>query len=480
MQAEGSHEIRDEAEISRDFHNWLLSFLTIFPQYQSTDLYLVGESYSGLYIPWIAEHIIKYQKQTPNTFQINLKGIACGNGVIDFWLQIKSYATYAYYHGLIPLGVKESADNLWTLCIQKTLGDIKHPHGYLADCGLFDFVLAAAGQPNQYNTATFNPYTNIIGNTSVFNTFMNDPEIQEAIHVRGYNVPGINFKISPHPNDDGDPMPFYYADDRGRNPHSHSDDDIAQDDDSDDFFYGPADDDGGIKTQDDYQKITNKKRKLYGISEDGYFEPARWSVCHEKITDVLFQYDHPKTSVPALQFVSKYIKVMLYSGELDLNCNIVGTLAVLEANHWLGTNFNTATRGLWRNNGDVAGEYYKLTPDVENIHGYTGLGSFSFMVVRNAGHLVPYDQPANALNMLDRFINDLSFIDTPLPSDISYSSDSTANDDTLESFDQSSSDYSYDHHYIIIPLLMIMIGFFGFYFYGNRKRGVRSVGYEVI
>ena len=276
IQAAGSKQIRDEAEIAHDFHNWYLSFLTIFREYQESALYIAGESYAGAYIPWIAEHIVKYQLKNPSDFRINLRGVAIGNGVIDLFMQTKSYAEYSYYHGLIPWGVKLRANDMLALCEQKALGDIKHPHGYLSDCNIFSFVLAAAGQPNQYNTGTFKPYTNIIGNTSTFAYFMNDPIVQEAIHVRGYNIPGINFDASPIPNDDGAGTPFY-ADDRGKDPHN-GDDVRSADDDADDTFYGPMDDDGGLR-DDDYQTIAQvtAKRQLYSSGESrNYFEPSHW------------------------------------------------------------------------------------------------------------------------------------------------------------------------------------------------------------
>ncbi len=70
--------------------------------------------------------------------------------------------------------------------------------------------------------------------------------------------------------------------------------------------------------------------------------------------------DHPTTAVPVLQFLSDFsthyslnpikaskrhhsssssssttnIRVLLYSGEFDLNCNTLGTLHTLEANIW--------------------------------------------------------------------------------------------------------------------------------------------------
>ena len=56
----------------------------------------------------------------------------------------------------------------------------------------------------------------------------------------------------------------------------------------------------------------------------------------------------------------------------------------------------------------MAGEYFTID-DV-----------FSFLIVRNSGHLLPMDIPATALEMLRRFLFHLSFASIPLPSEISY------------------------------------------------------------
>ena len=52
----------------------------------------------------------------------------------------------------------------------------------------------ASGRPNEYNTATFISYDALFSPTGPFSRFFNDPEIQTILHVRGYNLPGVNFK----------------------------------------------------------------------------------------------------------------------------------------------------------------------------------------------------------------------------------------------------------------------------------------------
>jgi hypothetical protein len=53
---------------------------------------------------------------------------------------------------------------------------------------------------------------------------------------------------------------------------------------------------------------------------------------------------------------SHAIRVMLYSGEFDLNCNTLGTLHTLEANKWRNRHWSSADRSLWKVGDDVAGE----------------------------------------------------------------------------------------------------------------------------
>ena len=68
-----------------------------------------------------------------------------------------------------------------------------------------------------------------------------------------------------------------------------------------------------------------------------------------------------------------------------------------------------AERGLWRtDDGDVGGEYFHFDE------------VFSFLIVRNSGHLLPMDQPAVALAMLTRFLNNESFADQSLPKESFY------------------------------------------------------------
>eukprot|EP01038_Epipyxis_sp_PR26KG_P004454 gene4454-6299_t len=344
--------IRSEAQIAQDFHNFLLSFFKIFPELATAEVSITGESYAGFYVPWIAEHIVRTQSKAETSPEfdvykknlINLKGAAIGNGVMDYFHQEPSYAEYAYTHGLIPLGAKQKFDSDWQDCVEKVEASSKKlTRGSFDKCHMMSKVLGAAGNPNEYNTATFQAYP-FISSDDVFTQFFNDPHIQTIIHVRGNNIPGINF-----------------------------------------------------------QTIKSKTN-----SENYYEPPNGWQVCNDDINSQMTA-DHPVTAVPTLKYLTENgIRVMLYSGEFDMNCNTLGTLHTLEANHWLGQPWSHAKRYLWKFNGDVAGEYFSINE------------LMTFLIVRNSGHLFPMDLPAIALDMITRFVDHSSFRDVELPNEESY------------------------------------------------------------
>ncbi|CAE7760255.1 unnamed protein product, partial [Symbiodinium microadriaticum] len=175
---------------------------------------------------------------------------------------------------------------------------------------------------------------------------MNDPDVQTTLNTRGKNVPGINFQLE-----------------------------------------------------------EGKGSGAVDLST-GEFIPGRWAACNDEINNEM-RRDHPVSVIPALKDITKHIRVLLYSGEFDLNCNFIGTLNTLEDNLWDGRQWKEASRALYVVDGDGRGMHYQL-------------GKLSFLIVKNSGHLLPMDQPAVALDMISRFLEDESFADLPLPTADKY------------------------------------------------------------
>ncbi|KAK9765664.1 hypothetical protein K7432_005832 [Basidiobolus ranarum] len=91
------------------------------------------------------------------------------------------------------------------------------------------------------------------------------------------------------------------------------------------------------------------------------------------------------------------IRVLVYAGDADFICNWYGNKAWAMELDWSGKKkFNNAKDTNWTVHGEPAGE-------VRTAKGLT------FLRVFEAGHMVPYDQPENALDMINRWIQKSKF-----------------------------------------------------------------------
>jgi len=92
-------------------------------------------------------------------------------------------------------------------------------------------------------------------------------------------------------------------------------------------------------------------------------------------------------------------KVLLYSGQLDVIIGAALTERFLPTIKWPGAEgFANSKKILWQVDNEVAG--YANTYE-----------NFSYVIVRNGGHILPADQPKPCLDMINRFIKGVPFSD---------------------------------------------------------------------
>ena len=60
-----------------------MNFFDRFPSFKGRDFYVAGESYGGIYVPFLAAKIDTENKQATKENFINLKGIIFGNGAMN-------------------------------------------------------------------------------------------------------------------------------------------------------------------------------------------------------------------------------------------------------------------------------------------------------------------------------------------------------------------------------------------------------------
>ncbi|XP_065176054.1 probable serine carboxypeptidase CPVL [Sycon ciliatum] len=151
--------------------------------------------------------------------------------------------------------------------------------------------------------------------------------------------------------------------------------------------------------------------------EEGYFGPVLVSDAvrraihvgnmpygHGNIVEDLLRADIANSSLPAflevLNSENGLYKVMVYNGQLDIIVGVPLTERMCSLMDWPGkTEFISAKREVWRlskSDPEVAG-YVRTVRNLQQV------------VVRGAGHMVPFDQPERALDMITRFIEGIPF-----------------------------------------------------------------------
>uniref|UniRef100_A0A0A9HCP7 Carboxypeptidase n=1 Tax=Arundo donax TaxID=35708 RepID=A0A0A9HCP7_ARUDO len=85
---------------AQDALQFLINWMSRFPQYRHRDFYIAGESYAGHYVPQLARKIVEYNKASSYPF-INLKGILVGNAVTDNYYDNIGTVTYWWTHAMI-------------------------------------------------------------------------------------------------------------------------------------------------------------------------------------------------------------------------------------------------------------------------------------------------------------------------------------------------------------------------------------------
>lgn len=99
-------------------------------------------------------------------------------------------------------------------------------------------------------------------------------------------------------------------------------------------------------------------------------------------------------------------KVLLYSGQLDVIIGVALTERFFPGVPWHGkAAYAAATKAVWR-----------IEPSDKEVAGYVRqVGKFTQVIIRGAGHIVPYDQPDRALDVIARFVEGRSYPNLPNP-----------------------------------------------------------------
>lgn len=127
----------------------------------------------------------------------------------------------------------------------------------------------------------------------------------------------------------------------------------------------------------------------------------KWADCNRIVNlELVFAGDWMLSfakDIPKL--LSANMSVLVYNGEYDYLCNWYGSRTWTSKLNWPGqSSFNNANLTTWKVNGVAAGQARAAK-------------GFTFLRVYDAGHMVPYNKPSEALDMLGRLFDSKPFND---------------------------------------------------------------------
>ncbi|KAJ3405891.1 Cell death protease [Chytriomyces hyalinus] len=198
----------DEFQVASLFLTFLNGFYFVFPEAKSWSLHLTGESYAGVYIPFICAAITQCPYLVDQKTPILLSGIAINNAVLDFDRQIapsSAVAAYDYlanrnFFAVDPTGLlQETAAKTASICRSlKTKNESLAMDEYGCNMvGLVGFWFATHMNSLGKGNTCLNPY-NVdspipCGALDEFHlqedallAYLNNPAVRDAIHVDPY------------------------------------------------------------------------------------------------------------------------------------------------------------------------------------------------------------------------------------------------------------------------------------------------------
>lgn len=88
---------------AQDNLDTILAWYEKYPDYKENELFISGESYGGIYVPYMAYFIDKFNEDhaSDDSFKPNLKGFAVGNGVTNWkYDTTAAFVDMGYWHSL--------------------------------------------------------------------------------------------------------------------------------------------------------------------------------------------------------------------------------------------------------------------------------------------------------------------------------------------------------------------------------------------
>lgn len=187
--------------------------------------------------------------------------------------------------------------------------------------------------------------------------------------------------------------------------------------------------------------------------------PKKWIECSGEVGKNLKSSEAEPAFELLPELLNQNIEITIFSGEWDLICNWYGTYEMFSDLKWNGKQGFDSSRKEWKINNKIAG-WYQSSRGV------------NFIVVKDASHMVPVDQPEASLDLFERAIainkNNRKVEFIQIPNGISpYPEGSVMNIGRTESKYKNYSPFSA----FLGIILIIFVIWFAYILYNNKSIG---------
>jgi len=367
-------ETNDETSAQQNLEA-VLDFFQKFPDLKRNDFYISGESYAGIYVPFLASKILEYNKTATEVLKVMLKGILVGNGVTDWkYDTTPALIDFAFTHGIYSV---ETRNRYVSFCMDGPDDeDCKEAENEVMQS--FDTINIYDIYRTCWNSSSTKSATSL--------TFLATAEGEE-VNNASFASKASKFQYTPwvlkraseqnnkrnNTNEKLNKNTFAYL--------SNFNKIISNSDSSSDNLTStpPCTDSVG---PDSFFNRPEVKEALFIRPE------LTWGMCSDRVGSN-YQIDTVKGSFFLYKdLIASGIKILIYSGDTDAAVPFNGT------QRWI-KNLNLEVVNKWRswriNKNQVAGY-------VENYKGLT------FVTVKGVGHMVPQWKRAEAFYMLNQFL----------------------------------------------------------------------------
>lgn len=361
----------NDSQTAEDAYDFTKRFMEVFPDMNTRDMYLTGESYAGHYVPNLAVRMLlgneDIKKSGSTKGLLNLRGFMVGNPWTSATIDNRAAVDFWADHGLV---LEEDAARAHQICNYDNIGPLAVRNIGNASKGAFGAAYGASC--NELVNRMMDSFDNI----NIYDIYADTCDGKGPIPPMFKSFqPSGKHGAAARAAQPRAPVSAAHALRRA--------------------LFGPED-----------QPPTSPCINYW--ASDWLNEPAvqkainapkrEWHTCDFAINGAYSHRDVMASVIPQYEYILQYMKqdlgfkFLVFAGDTDAIVPFTGTRRWVQA---IG-NTTIATRYVpWLANGQVGGF----------VRSYNNDGRFVFTTVRGAGHMVPSTQPFRGAEMIRRFLD---------------------------------------------------------------------------